>query len=64
MRRGKALAAICVAATVKDAEGNVVEMPKPVEPEEAPVDDASEAAPAQIVTEVDGEEIAVDTEAK
>lgn len=64
VRRGKALAAICAAATVKDAEGNVVEMPKPVEPEEAAADDASEDAPAQIVTEVDGEEIAVDTEAK
>ncbi|WP_297739579.1 trigger factor [uncultured Tessaracoccus sp.] len=64
VRRGKALAAICAAATVKDGEGNVVEMPKPVEPDEAASDDASEATPAQIVTEVDGEEIAVDTEAK
>src|SRR5690606_17125048 len=29
IRRGKALAAMCLAATVKDSEGNVVEFPQP-----------------------------------
>lgn len=33
VRRGKALAAICAAATVKDTDGNVVEMPKEVSAE-------------------------------
>ncbi|TRY19648.1 trigger factor [Tessaracoccus rhinocerotis] len=33
IRRGKALAAMCLAATVKDSEGNVVEFPQPTSDE-------------------------------
>ena len=59
VRRGKSLAAICAAATVKDSDGETVEMPKPTAPESE--EDPADAAP-QVVTEVDGEEVAVETE--
>ncbi len=58
VRRGKALAAICGAATVKDSDGTVVEMPQPAQPDEAPAEDDG----PQLVTEVDGEEVAVETD--
>ena len=53
IRRGKALAAMCVAATVRDASGNVIEFPRPegdqpVVVDAAPVAEA--ATPAEIAT--------------
>ena len=53
IRRGKALAAMCVAATVRDASGNVIEFPRPegdqpVVVDAAPV--AEPATPAEIAT--------------
>lgn len=61
VRRGKSLAQICALAVVKDADGNVVEMPKPViveeEPELLAAEDADEEAPAaEVVTEFDDED--------
>lgn len=47
IRRGKALAAMCLAATVRDASGNVVTFPQP-EAEQAVEQPAEPATPADI----------------
>jgi trigger factor len=56
VRRGKSLAQICALATVKDADGNVVEMPKPVvvdDGADAEVEEDESAEAPQVVTEFD-----------
>lgn len=61
VRRGKALAQICSLATVKDADGNAVEMPQPSAEEEAP-EEVDDVEVTQVVTEGDEDSPEIVTE--
>ena len=67
-RRGKSLAQICNLATVKDADGNVVEMPKPPAEEISTqdfvgaVDDEDAEVTPGVVTEFDEDDATEDAD--